>query len=153
MNSQTQILNPSYSLRQSNLSMGKQQPPSNLFATSQVNLFPGNPQQQYFVTSSLAPQQPNPALQTQQLTGSRLNINYQPGQLGSQNSQAYAPNIYKSAQVFQEKPKSESRITYHPYVRTYIDYEERVVLVPVERVKINYYEKIYETQYVPQAVE
>lgn len=38
-------------------------------------------------------------------------------------------------------------------MRTYIDYEERVVLVPVERVKINYYEKIIETQYVPQAIE
>ena len=28
-----------------------------------------------------------------------------------------------------------------------------MVLVPVERVKINYYEKVYETQYVPTAIE
>jgi hypothetical protein len=113
-------------------------------------LFPGNPQQQYFVTSSVAPQQINPTIQARQLSGSHLNAYNQSAQL---NTGAYSFNANQNTQVFNEKKESESRITYHPYVRTYIEYEERVVLVPVERVKINYYEKIYETQYVPQAIE
>jgi hypothetical protein len=145
MNNQTQILNPSYSLRQSNLSMGKTQAQPNLYAASQVNLYPGNPQQQYFVTSSVTPQQITSSLRPQQLASTHLGANNLYGQ-------TYNGGFATSTKVYNDKKESQSRITYHPYTRTYIDYEERVILVPVERVKINYYEKIYETQYVPQAV-
>lgn len=126
--------------------MGKPQPQPNLYATSQVNLYPGNPQQQYFVTSSVAPQQITSSLRPQQLASTHLSANNFYGQ-------AYNGGFVTSTKVYNEKKESQSRITYHPYTRTYIDYEERVILVPVERVKINYYEKVYETQYVPQAVE
>lgn len=73
MNTQTQILNPSYSLRQSTLSMGKPQAQAKNYATSQVNLFPGNPQQQYFVTSTRPSQQVNASFQAQALSASQLN--------------------------------------------------------------------------------
>lgn len=145
MNTQAQLLNPSYSLRQSNLSLGRPQLQPNLYATSQVNLYSGNPQQQYFVTSSAAPQQTTATLHPQQLASTNLSANNFYGQ-------SYNGGFVTSTKVFNEKKESQSRITYHPYTRTYIEYEERVILVPVERVKINYYEKIYETQYVPQAI-
>lgn len=44
-------------------------------------------------------------------------------------------------------------MTYHPYTRSYIDYVEQVIRVPVEKVKKGYYERIIETDYVAQPVE
>ena len=95
MNSQAQLLNPPYSLRQSNLSMGKTQPQTNLYATSQVNLYPGTPQQQYFVTSS-HPQQINSSVPPQQLASNRLNTNNFYGQ-------SFSGGFVKSTQVYNEK--------------------------------------------------
>lgn len=123
MNTQEQLLNPSYSLRQSTLSMGKPQPQPNLYATSQVNVFPGKPQQQYYVTSSLPVQQVTTPVPLQAITGNYLNSLHQYGQVN------YSTKVGLNA--VQERKETESRITYHPYTRTYIDYEERVVLVPV----------------------
>lgn len=99
MNTQTQILNPSYSLRQSNLSLGKPQNQPNLYATSQVNLYPGNPQQQYFVTSSVAPQPITSTLRPQQLSNTYLSANHSYGQ-------TYNGGFVTSTKVFNEKKEN-----------------------------------------------
>lgn len=64
-------------------------------------------------------------------------------------------NVQPYGQIsgLKEPKESERRITYHPYTRYYTDYEERVTMVPVEKVRTKYYEKIFETSFVPKAIE
>ena len=44
-------------------------------------------------------------------------------------------------------------MTYYPYTRYYTDYEEQTVMVPVEKTRTKYAEKIIETSFVPKKVE
>ena len=97
MNSQANLLNPSYSLRGSSLSMGKTNEQNKLYTTSQVNALPIQPKQQYFVTSSFAPNQINNSMQAQYLAASRLDAQNQQTVL---NSQMYSANLYQNIQGF-----------------------------------------------------
>lgn len=95
MNTQVPLHDPSYSLRQSNLSMGKLGDQPLIYAGSQVNALPTNLQKQYFVTSTFTPQQINNSFQAQHLAASRLGATAQPANLNTQISSA---NLYQNIQ-------------------------------------------------------
>lgn len=95
MNSQLLPPNPTYSLRQSNLSMGKLADQPLLYTSSQANALPSNLQKQYFVTSTFTPQQLNSSFQAQHLTASRLAATAQPATINTQLSSA---NLYQNIQ-------------------------------------------------------
>lgn len=93
MNSQTQILNQSYNLAQSNLSLGK----GPNFAVSQANTFPSF--QQPIYVNSFAPQQVSPSFRVQQSLGSQaMTSRFQPA-----SQEVYSPNLYKNIQGFKER--------------------------------------------------
>lgn len=95
MNSQVLHPNPTYSLRQSNLSMGKLADQPLIYTSSQANAIPNNPQKQYFVTSTFAPQQINNPFQAQHLAASRLAATAQPATI---NTQITSANLYQNIQ-------------------------------------------------------
>ena len=51
----------------------------------------------------------------------------------------------------QVKP-TERRVTYYPFTRYVTEYEERTVMVPVEKTRTKYAEKVIETNYVPKEI-
>ena len=93
MNSQTHLLSPSFNAQMSRMSTKIQADQPLVYSTSQVRPFPAHPQQQYYVTSSIAPQQVNSSFQAQQLAASRLETHNQNINL---NSQVYSTNLYKN---------------------------------------------------------
>ena len=95
MNSQLLLPNPSYSLRQSNLSMGKLADQPLIYAGSQANALPSNSQKQYFVTSTFAPQHVNNSFQAQHLAASHLGATAQQATINTQISSA---NLYQNIQ-------------------------------------------------------
>lgn len=93
MNSQTHLLSPSFNPQLSRMSARLQPDHPLVYSTSQVRPFPAHPQQQYYVTSSIAPQQLNNSFQAQQLAASRLEAHNQNINL---NSQVHSTNLYKN---------------------------------------------------------
>ncbi len=123
------VLNPAYSLQKSNISLGAAEQPR-LYTTSIVGQHPAYSKHINTINSSYLSPPINASFNPTYTSGNYLLPPNQSSFVATQGLKQVP--IEKTAYVTStEKRQTKTWFTYHPYTKTYIDYEQQTVLVPV----------------------